>query len=300
MCSPVIASLHHSAAHHVFSRSSAFLEPSSLLLRGHFPRILAHLSSILPAEGCPPTPCWHASHALLSQLLRANGIILCSKRHHSGGWEHGGGDPGPGIWKSSSVRAEGGGENTQACIRGQIDVSALIVPGKSLRLHWWCLHPYLVCVFPQHLLPPRQTFGSCLKCEHTAHHACPEGFEMIPQVEKTPLSPLLVSQWLRVVLSFPLSPLVSQALHPGSLCFPTWFLNVPIPFVFLVSVLCMPLSWPSLDPPFSVPILIFPGSLTVICFFPCAVFSLPSCSWILPVVSGRLYFIYLLIKGFMG
>lgn len=57
-----------------------------------------------------------------------------------------------------------------------------------------------------------------------------------------------VSQWLRVHLSFPLSPLLPRPLHPGSLCFPTRFLNIPIPFVFLISVLCMPLSCPSLGP----------------------------------------------------
>ena len=41
-----------------------------------------------------------------------------------------GGDPGTGVLRSSCVRAEEGGENTQACIRGQIDVSAWIVPGN--------------------------------------------------------------------------------------------------------------------------------------------------------------------------
>ena len=241
----------------------------------------------------PPNPSWHASHALLSQLLRANGIILCSKRYHSAGCGHGGGDPGTGVLRSSCVRAEGGGENTQACIRGQIDVSALIVPGKSLHLHWWYFHPYLVCVFPQHLLPPdpsRQTFGSCLKREHTAHRTCPKGFGMIPQVEKTPLSPPLVPRWLRVLLSSPLSPLLSWALPLDPSV---------IPFVFLVSVLGMSLLWPSLSPLFSVPILIFPSSLSAICFFPCAIFSLLSYSWILPLVSGHLYFICLLINGFM-
>ena len=171
-----------SAAHHVFSRSSAFLEPSSLLLRGYFPWIPAHLSSILPAEGCCPhsqTTC--ITHSALPAVESKWDNFMQQETSQCRLWAWRGR---PWTWDLKVQPCEGRGRwrEHSGMYWGQIDVSALIVPGKSLHLHWWCFHPYLVCVFPQHLLPPdpsRQTFGSCLKC---VHRAFPKGFEMIPQV----------------------------------------------------------------------------------------------------------------------
>lgn len=163
----------------------------------------AHLSSILPAlRDAPQLPCWHASHACFPSCWEQMGSFYATRdiTEGLGAW---GGDPGPGIWKSSSVRAEGGGENTQACIRSSrclcVDCSWKIITSTLV-----VSSPFFSVWVSQHLLPPRQTFGSCLQCEHTAHHACPEGFEMIPQVEDT-LSSLLVSQWPEGSSQLPLS-----------------------------------------------------------------------------------------------
>lgn len=54
---------------------------------------------------------------------------------------------------------------------------------------------FSVYVLPQHLLTlntSRQTSGSCLRCEHTAHHACLMGFGMMPRAGKAPPSLPLV------------------------------------------------------------------------------------------------------------
>ena len=245
-----------------------------------------------------PTPSRHASHALFSQLLRANGIILCSKRHHSAGWGHGGGDPGPEIWKSSRVRAEGGGENTLAHIRGQIDVSALIVPGKSLHLHWWCFHPYLVCVSPAssptrsfktdiwilpEMCPPRLPKGvwdDSPGLEDTSvRTACLSVAQGSSQLPSLPSSSPTSSPWIPL-----LSHKISKCSHPFRLS-----------RLRLVHASVLSLSGSSVLSTYSY-LSQFPHChmLLSLWYLFSSILFLDS-----PLVSGCLYFIYLLIKGFM-